>query len=206
VAIDLYGNLWVTNHSDVTEYTKGVQNTSATITDGLDGPDGLAVDGLDNLWVLNLSSHVTIYSPTAAYAPPSKLVQTIAPSAGINGFTVGAGAFLHSDANDNNLFLESASATLQGEPLSGPAFAFSATALAPDDKGNIYGFNPANRIVFKALPNSTAVNCTTLPASAVLVLGVAVDNARGRVYISDLRNDKIFVYSTAGKLIHTIHN
>ena len=208
VAIDPYGNLWVANelNENVTEYIKGKQNASATITEGLGAPDSLVVDGLDNLWVLNGELNVTIYSPTAVYAPPSKLVQKIGPSGGVQAIAVGAGAFLHADGDDSNLFLESASAILQGEPLNGAAFGFTATALAPDDKGNVYGVNPANRIVFKALPNSTAINIVTLPATATVVFGMAVDNARGRVYISDFDNGKIFVYSTAGKLIHTIHN
>jgi streptogramin lyase len=208
VAIDLYGNLWVANFgaSTVTEYVHGVQNTSAAITDSVAEPSGLLIDGLDNLWVVNADVFVTIYSPTAAYAPPSKLVQKIGPSGGVQAIAVGAGAFLHADGDDSNLFLESASAILQGEPLNGAAFGFTATALAPDDKGNVYGVNPANRIVFKALPNSTAINIVTLPATATVVFGMAVDNARGRVYISDFDNGKIFVYSTAGKLIHTIHN
>ncbi|MGA2538055.1 MAG: hypothetical protein ABSF53_18740 [Terracidiphilus sp.] len=206
VAIDLYGNLWVVNESNgnVTEYIKGKQNTSATITEGLSSPDYLVVDGLDNLWVLNSTESVTIYSPTAAYAPPSKPVQTIAPSEGVQALAVGAGAFLHADDRDNKLFLDSASATLQGEPLNGGFFGFSATVLAPDDKGNIYGVNGAD--VFIVHPNATATSFATLPATATLVLGMAVDNARGRVYISDFNNNRIFVYSTAGKLIHTIHN
>jgi len=206
VAIDPYGNLWVANelNENVTEYIKGKQNASATITEGLGAPDSLVVDGLDNLWVLNGELNVTIYSPTAVYAPPSKLVQTIAPSGGVQAFAVGAGAFLHADEDDNKLFLESASATLQGEPLSGGAFGFSATVLAPDDKGNIYGVNGSD--VFIVHPNATATHFVTLPASATLLLGMAVDNARGRVYISDFLNGKIFVYSTAGKLIHTIAN
>lgn len=206
VAIDLYGKLWVANQEtvDITEYSKGKQITAATITDGLSGPGTIAVDGLNNLWVQNLEANVTIYSPTGAFAAPSKLVQTIGPSEGIRAFAVGGGTFLHADAEDNKLFLESASLSLQGEPLSGGAFGFSASVLAPDDKGNFYGVNGST--VFEVLTNSTAINLATLPSTANLVLGMAVDNARGRVYISDFDNNKIFVYSTAGKLIHTIHN
>jgi streptogramin lyase len=78
VAIDTYGNVWVANFFGnangtsgyITEYTAGVQNTSATINNEISGPLYLAFDGLDNLWVLNNGASVTIYSPTNAYAPP----------------------------------------------------------------------------------------------------------------------------------------
>jgi hypothetical protein len=92
----------------------------------------------------------------------------------------------------------------QGEPLSGGAFSFSASVLAPDDKGNVYGVSGSN--VFIVHPNSTATHFVTLPTTVTAVRGAAVDNARGRIYIADYFNDKILVYSTAGKLIHTIHN
>jgi sugar lactone lactonase YvrE len=208
VAIDPYGNLWVSNNAgaNVTEYTAGVQNTSNTITNGILFPSAIAIDGLDNLWVLNDSTDITIYSPTAVYAPPSKLVQTITPGGVIQGFTVGAGAFLF--ATSTQVFLESASATLLGNPLNGGAFNFSfeQEQLAPDNSGNIYVGPDSSHNVYIVRPNSTATVFVTLPSSVALVGGIAVDNVKKRVYISDFEGNQIFVYSTAGVLMHTIHN
>jgi sugar lactone lactonase YvrE len=200
VAIDPYGNLWVgnvTNPSSITEYTNGVQDTSNTITNGIVTPSDIAVDGLDNLWVVNDFTDVTIYSPTAVYAPPSKLVQTlnIAPQA----IAVGAGAFVYGTGSQT--FLESASTTLEGNPFNGGAYGFGANALAPDNAGNIYVAGTDGNL-YIARPNSTSSRLATLTFTAA---GMAVDNVKKRIYISD-GNSKIYVYSTAGALIHTIHN
>jgi len=202
VAIDPYGNLWVANlgSGSITEYIGGKQNVAATIV----------VDGLDNLWVHNFGP-LTVYSPTAVYAPPSKLVQTVdAVGEGAGAITVGAGALLYSTGttSSDRLFLESASATLLGNAFNGGAFGFGASALAPDDKGNIYGAvqnsNGTTSSVFIVHPNATSTSFATVPLAEVN--GMAVDRARGRVYICDIEVNEILVYSTAGKLIHTIHN
>jgi DNA-binding beta-propeller fold protein YncE len=36
--------------------------------------------------------------------------------------------------------------------------------------------------------------------------GIAVDGGRKRVYVSDWEYNRVFVYSTAGVLLYTIHN
>ena len=206
MAIDLYGNLWVANGggtSEVLEYTNGVQNTSATITNGILFPAAMAIDGIDNLWVQN-AGNVTIYGPTAVYAPPSQLVLTLAP-ASLQTFTVGAGAFLY--GTETQTFLESASATLLGNPLNGGAFGFGALAMAPDSLGNVYVVDFSSN-VWLIQPNSTATLFATLPF--VQTFGIAVDNVKKRVYIDNPGGNQILVYSTSGStkgmLIHTIHN
>lgn len=206
LAFDLYGNLWAANEvgEDVTEYTNGVQDTGNTITKGISEPQNIVVDGIDNLWVVDVNGGLTVYSPTAVYAPPSKLVLNISPAGLNNVGTVGAGAFVYSTGGQ--VFLESASATLLGNPLNGGAFGFGADALAPDSLGNIYGANGTTAFII--LPNATETTFVTLPFSQVF--GIAVDNVRKRVYFSDFFGQQIVVYSTApatyGKLLHTFHN
>jgi hypothetical protein len=203
VAIDPYGNVWVSNYGgdNITEYIAGVQNASATISKSIETPTALAIDGLDNLWVLNNSGYVTIYSPTTVYAPPSNLVQSIPLDKAAGGFTVGAGAFLF--GTSSQVFMESASATLLGNPLTGGAIGLGATALAPDNSGNIYGANGSN--AFMILPDGTATTFVTLPYSTPTG-GIAVDNARKRVYFSNTWGNQILVYSKAGVLLQTIKN
>ncbi|MGB6386155.1 MAG: hypothetical protein WBD25_08070 [Terriglobales bacterium] len=55
MSFDSQGNLWVTNNGNftVTEYTGGAQITSSTITNGVLAPQGIAIDGLGNIWVNN---------------------------------------------------------------------------------------------------------------------------------------------------------
>jgi len=202
LAFDPYGNLWAANEvgSTVTEYTNGVQDTGNTITNGVVEPQAIAIDGIDNLWVLDPNGPLLIFSPTAVYAPPSNLVQTINPGNMGNAFTVGAGAFVY--GNGSNVFLESASATLLGNPLNGGSFGFGADVLAPDNSGNIYGTTGSTAFIIH--PNATSTTFVTLPFSQAF--GIAVDNVKKRVYFSDFFGQQIVVYSTAGALLHTIHN
>jgi sugar lactone lactonase YvrE len=202
LAFDPYGNLWAANEvgENVTEYTNGVQDTGNTITNGIGEPQNIAVDGIDNLWVVNVNGNLTVYSPTAAYAPPSNLVLNISPAGLNNVGTVGAGAFVYSTGSQ--VFLESASATLLGNPLTGGAFGFGADALAPDNQGNIYGSTGSTAFIIH--PNATSTTFVTLPFSQAF--GIAVDNVKKRVYFSDFFGQQIVVYSTAGVLLKTIHN
>jgi len=202
LAFDPYGNLWAANEvgSTVTEYTNGVQDTGNTITNGVSEPQAIAIDGLDNLWVLDPNGPLLIFSPTAVYAPPSKLVQTINPGNIGNAFTVGAGALVY--GNGSQVFLESASATLEGNPLNGGNFGFGADVLAPDNSGNIYGTTGSTAFIIH--PNATSTTFVTLPFSQAF--GIAVDNVKKRVYFSDFFGQQIVVYSTAGVLLKTIHN
>jgi len=208
VAIDLYGNLWVSNGfpASITEYTGGVQNTSATITKGVNDPLSLAFDGLDNLWLFNVGN-VTIYNPTGAYLPPSNLERTISIS-GVNCFAVGAGAFLY--GTNAETFVESASATLLGSPLSSLAYDDGSVAMAPDNKGNIY-FVDTSGEVWVAQPNSTATFFATLPfvPGAGNTNGLVVDNVKERLYVANYEGSEILVYSnkpgaTYGTIIHKI--
>jgi len=203
LAFDPYGNLWAGNEvgQNVTEYTNGVQDTGNTITGhGVSEVQAIAIDGIDNLWVLNPNGPLLIFSPTAVYAPPSNLVQTINPGNMGNAFTVGAGAFVY--GNGSQVFLESASATLLGNPLNGGAFGFGADVLAPDNSGNIYGTTGSTAFIIH--PNATSATFVTLPFSQAF--GIAVDNVKKRVYFSDFFGQQIVVYSTAGVLLKTIHN
>lgn len=202
VAIDPYGNLWVANSyaNSITEYTEGVQKTSATIS--VSNPGSLAIDGLDNLWVVS-GSDVEVYSPTAAYAPPSQLVRAITP-AGSDLSAVGVAAGALAIGNGTQVLLDSASATLQGNPLNGGALGFGAGTIASDSSGNFY-VAAFDGKVHVAHPDGTINVLVTLPFPKPSY-GIAVDSIRKRVYVSDWEYNRIFVYSTAGALLYTIHN
>jgi hypothetical protein len=51
------------------------------------------------------------------------------------------------------------------------------------------------------------LRCYLLPFLQLhfLISGIAIDNARGRVYIANYYGNSISVYSTAGVLLHTIN-
>jgi len=201
LALDPYGNLWVSNFfgNTITEYSAaGVQNTTGTISTAL--PGALAFDGIGDLWVNSNETDVQVFGPTATYAAPSKLIRTLSLSGPQVTVTLSAGAFVYSTLTQT--FLEPASSTLLGNPLNGGAFGFGAYALAPDNKGNVYvAALDGNLYIVK--PGGTAAVVVALPAGGDH-WGVAVDNARARVYVADRAHNLILVYSTKGVLLHTI--
>lgn len=71
LAMDSYGTLYVANSvftSDVEEYPKGSLTPTLTITDSIKGPQALAIDGKDNLYVLNGPPEISVY-PRGATTP-----------------------------------------------------------------------------------------------------------------------------------------
>ena len=85
MAFDPKGNLWVANYGtsnggpngSIAEYVGGVQNTNATITNGILGPEAIAVDTSGDVWVNNDSINVTVYGPLYANGYPINPIKTI---------------------------------------------------------------------------------------------------------------------------------
>jgi DNA-binding beta-propeller fold protein YncE len=73
--------------------------------------------------------------------------------------------------------------------------------MAIDSQDNIYMGLLNNTVVVGNIASYQFKTFATLPFTAA---GIAVDNTRGRVYISNQNGNEILVYSTAGSLVHTI--
>jgi len=78
-------------------------------------------------------------------------------------------------------------------------------ALATDSAGNLYVgtfdvVNTTGEVNFWG-PKGKVVCLQGLSFEAA---GIAVDRARGRVYLSNPPGNQVFVYSTKGTLLHTI--
>jgi DNA-binding beta-propeller fold protein YncE len=206
VAFDPYGNLWVANYGggsgSVTEYSEGVLNASNTITNGIQGPEAIAVDGLGNVWVENGFANVTVYFPEYPNpsAPPTTLFRTITPFAPeylVYGIALSgqAVAFGGSQVNIGNTTSELANVNVTQE-----VFPIAAFALATDSNGKMYAGGFDNTV--DVLSNDGGVQL--LIQLSFTPNGIAVDNTRGRLYISNANGSAISVYSTAGVLLHTI--
>ncbi|MGB2604247.1 MAG: hypothetical protein WBC78_11680 [Candidatus Sulfotelmatobacter sp.] len=208
VAVDGKGNIYVTNEGNntVTQYSAaGVQNEGGTIRDGIEVPESIAIDGIDNVYVVNDYQNVTIYPgndyPAAEFVEGA-LVGTFTPSQGpvfgiaTHGQFFAWGSTTQVETQYIDAMLGSGAATPFG------ANADEALALAFDQNGNLYIVN-ANQTVFRFsfANNTTEVTFATLDFTAA---GIAVDNARSRVYISNQNGNAIAVYSTSGALLTTI--
>jgi hypothetical protein len=217
IAFDPLGNLWVANGStgsdNITEYTSGVWDSSATISVG-SPVSSLTIDSLGDIFVIaGISGGISVYAPTSAYAPASKLVQAFSPASCngcLNSIAVAGSAFYWGSTSGTSLPATSVvlrtgnfNSGAYGPPIDG------AGGMASDASGNVYIVN-SNGSVSLAHTNGTATlfisNLGFMPHNGFYGGGVAVDNARKRVYISDFNDSQIVVYSTAGVLLHTIHN
>jgi NHL repeat len=209
VAVDGKGNIYVANEGNntVTQYSAaGLQNKGGTISNGIEVPEAIAIDGIDNVYVVNNYQNVTIYSGNDYPAPEfveGALVRTFTPSPGpvfgiaTHGqfFAWGSTTLVETQYIDGML----------GSGALSPfgANADEALALAFDQNGNLYIVNATQTVfLFSFANNTTEVTFATLDFTAA---GIAVDNARSRVYISNQQGNAIAVYSTSGVLLTTIH-
>jgi hypothetical protein len=80
IALNAQCNLFVTSGNTVFEYAPPYTGTPVAITNNISGPDGVAFDPSDNLWVTNGSGgNLTEYAPPYTGAP----IATITPPTGI---------------------------------------------------------------------------------------------------------------------------
>jgi NHL repeat len=207
VAFDAQGNLWVANYGtsnggangSVSEYATGKQNTAASITSGILGPQAIAVDGLGDVWVENDFVNVTVYASSSAYSQPLSPIQTLTPTFPMYGIAVSDGAFAW--GSNSGTYFVAATPALTSGGISGYYFGNdNGVALASDASGNVYMGNTDGSVNISS-PLGYEYTFVQLSFSPS---GIAVDNARGRVYISNYNGKSISVYSTAGALLKTI--
>ena len=210
VALDTFGNVWVANFTGnangtsgyITEYTGITQNSDATINNDIVGPLYLAFDGLDNLWVLNDGAYVSVYSPTVAFAPPSKLLYEFDTE--LSTLTVGPGVMASGTTSET--YENSSSVLLQGTGTIGSEieYGFGAAAMAADNLGNIYSSDPSGQV--HILPPNFE-GASGFVSLGFTPRGMAVDNKNKRLYASNEAGNEIVVYSTVtGELLETIAN
>ncbi len=210
VAFDPSGNLWVANfqasnggsEGSISMYSNGKQNTRATITNGIVGPFALAVDGMGNIWVSNDGNNITVYTIPAPNALPSNLIGPLTISGySVYGITVSAQALVWG-SNTNGTIFSPPQVALQEGQLPGFVVGGNNTgnALATAANGDVYIGNFDGSVnIFT--PNQFTSLFTQLDYTP---FGIAIDNARGRIYISDDVDSTIAVYSTSGTLLHVI--
>ncbi|MGA7288176.1 MAG: hypothetical protein WBX02_08785 [Terriglobales bacterium] len=208
VAFDSLGNLWVANFfpASVTEYTNSVQDTNATLNTDIPAPGAIAVDGLNNVWIasnVNNEGSIAVYQPSAVYGPANHLQDSFGPyAAPFYGIKVASGNLVWGNGAALNFAPASSTLTsgaIDGVPVGGTN---TATYLAAAANGTIYFATTSNTINY-AIPAAYGEAFLFLELS-FSPTGIAVDSVRGRIYVANGSGDSISVYSTDGKLLHTI--
>jgi hypothetical protein len=205
IAFDTAGNLWVANYSpsngspvgSIAEYTDGKQNTSATVS-GITEPTALAVDSGGNVWVVGNNLTILLIAPDFAFQG-KVLLKDIGTTSAVYGITAANGML--SWGSNSGVNVSPVSIGLL-ENFTNPTVDTNDTgySLATDASGKMYMAN-----------FDGSVNVLTPPSTEKLFVqlnflaaGIAIDNVRGRVYLSNETGNSIAVYSTAGELLHTI--
>ncbi|MBZ5663889.1 MAG: hypothetical protein LAO30_04740 [Acidobacteriia bacterium] len=196
VAFDPNGNLWVANSGtpgSITEYSStGVQNAQATLTTGITTPNALAIDGLADIWVQDSYENLIMY-PQFQNAP----LLSVPAGLPITGLAAHQG-FLAIGGNSNTFLVET-SVLIHGG-LGAKSFSTTCFAMAYDTAGNLYCGNQDDSLTVM----DAAGNVRTLAQMGFFPTGLALDNARGLVYVSSGPNNSIAVYNTSGTLLTTI--
>ncbi len=195
VAFDPNGNLWVANTGtpgSITEYSStGAQNTSATLTTGLTQPNAIAIDGLDDIWVEDAYTNLIIF-PAFQDSP----LVSIPAGVSITGLAAHQ-AFLAVGGNTDSFLLET-SPLIKGTGLPG-ILSPTCYAMAYDAAGNLYCGNQDDTLTVMDIAGTV----TVLAKMGFFPTGLAIDNARGLVYVANGTGNSIAVYSTSGKLLTT---
>jgi DNA-binding beta-propeller fold protein YncE len=201
VAFDPSGNLWVSNlnSSQIYEYSPTGSFLQQFPAYGINNPIAISIDGIGNLWVQNANNTLQLYSPSL----DNQLLNSTTASNLQVGFFLGIATHgsqyaLGTDQGFQwspiDLFIEVADT--EHDPVAG----LTGNSLAFDAAGNLYVGNLDGTVDYYNVTTKTSTPFATLTYPK----GIVVDNARGRVYISDLITSKIQVYSTSGTLLKTI--
>jgi len=200
VALDPLGNIFVANvnSNTVNQYTPNRQ-INMQFTNGIATPTAIAVDGIGNLWVTN-SSTLTLLGTDWGNVV---LATTSASYIGVKYFLgVATGGGKMAVGTDQGFEWDPIALYLTYQSTSAdPVANTDGTALAFDGPGNIYSGNADGSVDFFNVTNRKLRHFLTL---SYIPRGIVVDNARGRVYISDFTDNQIQVYSTKGVLLKTI--
>jgi sugar lactone lactonase YvrE len=205
VAVNSKDQIFVANALDwtVTLFNGTKQDTTRTLTfaDGIHSPDGISIDGMDNLWISNPTglgdTNVDVFSFNG------KKVKSINFTSYVNTIaTAIRGPFLMT-ATDTYTYSYFGSQLLTGTAGNASGSGVVAEAMTVDTTGKAYlaEFNGDVAIVdpLGKVPAYVLFHVGYGPS------GIVVDNTRNRVYVASDDLNQIDVYSTKGVYITTIH-
>jgi sugar lactone lactonase YvrE len=190
-------------------FLPGLETSAVTAANGIANPQGLALDGLGNLYTADYTNHA-VYRTTPG-GVTTKILDLSAVGVGGTPESLavdGAGNLYIGDSNNNQV--------LQARPSEGvyvlnpspvATGLNSSGGVAVDQSGNVYIADTGNnRILRETLQtNGSYVQAAIILASTVILgtplntpFDVAVDGA-GNVYISDTLNDRVIMESPGGE-------
>jgi len=200
LAFDPSGNLWVANAGALAQYANGIptgQSFGYACT-------SFAIDGNDDLYCTNGTNggyfNVTVFSSTLAYTPIEPVnfldltIATPIYGVALSGNVLAIGG-------PNGTSLNSLYTALQQNALAGTTYPTMTGAAIGGAGGGVFYVGNLDGTLDYVFYNGGVAFFATLGFTPT---GIAVDNARGRIYVANGAGNSIAVYNTAGTLIHTI--
>jgi len=198
VAFDAFGVLWVANQNTniINAYsTTGTLLPASSITNSINSPQFIAFDGIGNLWVNNGFLSLTAYP--AFSGTPIVNQSSPAPLTGLAAWNM----FLSIGENTLSVRLEIGPFFTNNNGFAG-TFPQTCYAMTYDKLGNLYCGNQDHTLT--VMPLTGAVK--TIANLGFFPTGMAIDNARGLLYVANGPGNIIAVYNTTtGVLVTTIH-
>ena len=156
-------------------------------------PVGLALDGLDDVWVNNGFTNVTVYDAS------QNLIENLSLSGNIEAIALRGPWFLYSDNIGvwqtlpvAHVLMNNATGPLTSVPNPVVAVAF-------DSQNNYFLAQTTGEI--DHFVNITLINIVSVGYTPS---GIALDPVHKRIYVASSTLNKVDVYSTAGTFIATI--
>jgi sugar lactone lactonase YvrE len=214
MAFDNHGNLYVANSgsNEVLVYNANlVQETTRTITAGLDDPNRLAFDGGGNLYVANGNSNsIAIYAEDNQRVVEKTITKGINSPLGVAVDAYGDVFVANNAANTVTAYnaagdlVETLSRDRQGRAFAAPgALATNGTNLFVGT-GPTVGENDVTSYNVGNFLTRTPIEVTTFTDDVNTgPTGIAFDRA-GNVYVSDFYSSTATKYSPSGKLLQVI--
>jgi sugar lactone lactonase YvrE len=167
-----------------------------TLVSGLNGPDGVAVDGLGNVYIANTNGN-----EVREWSASTQEATTLVGLYGPDGVAVDGSGNVYIADGTNDAITEWSAATKQVTTLVSSGLTFP-TGVAVDGGGNVYIADAQGSAVKEWSVSTQQV--TTLASSGLdFSYGVAVDGS-GNVYIADANNDAIKEWSASTQQVTTL--
>lgn len=205
VAFDPNGNLWAANAgtSSITEYnSNGVQNPANTANSDIFSPEAIGFDGLGDLWVNDGYQYLEIFALQPDVAPGAEALIVDFSNNPITSIATWQGYGLLGGNSTAELF--QIAPYLLTRQYDGPGeLGKTCFGAAFDSAGDVYCANEDGSVTLSLVPGYTTIK-TLVANTGFFPYGMALDQKRGLIYISNATGNSIAVYTTSGQLVTTI--
>lgn len=208
VAFDSFGKLYVSNAGNwkVTVYDPAngnKQDTTKIITNQVKYPVSIAVDGLDNIWVVNSDGTSPSGSSVTMYGFDGVLLNKGTPPSYTNAVAT-RGAFVDLAEERGMEYLRTFEVLTNNIQHPLLTIGSSVTAVAFDSKGKQY-LGTRDKRLLRCEGVNGGLGCGFLRNIDYVPSGIAVDAQRNRIYVSSDVRGTVDVFKTDGTFITTFH-